>query len=380
MAGLRAYLVGMHSWDTKGSATERNPDGRPGTFDDLKRRLYTIAFSFALAGAVLGLLVGGVTGASSLFTQILLVFVILFEAASIVLIRHWKFIRVIEESSYVFLSLVMISVFAYSLYLAESETSMQNSLFSYYLWMPTIYVLIFILQDGRGALVRTILLFLLLLLVSLPYAVSYEGPEIFSSSVGYLAHHFMSTAAIIAMLYFFGSLKDRLTEAQEATAKATRLSETDQLTGLPNRRYIYNVLEKEMERSRRYGDPLSLILLDVDDFKRVNDDHGHDVGDAVLVEFADRLRSFRRSSDELGRWGGEEFIFVVPETGLQGATRLAERLRDALEEHRFGPVGGVTASFGVAAFGKEEDLASLLKRADVNLYEAKKQGKNRVTA
>ena len=135
-----------------------------------------------------------------------------------------------------------------------------------------------------------------------------------------------------------------------------------------------------MERSHRYGDPLSLILLDIDDFKQVNDVLGHDAGDTVLVKFAGFLKQFRRSSDELGRWGGEEFVFVVPETGLQGTVQLAERLRTAAEERRFEPAGKLSASFGVAVFHEGDSLASLVKRADVNFYKAKTKGKNRAAA
>ena len=168
-------------------------------------------------------------------------------------------------------------------------------------------------------MIRSASLFLLLLLVSLPYALFSEDTVVSSLGFGYLAHHFISTAAAIVMLYFFSGVKDRLTEVQEAALEATLLSQTDPLTGLSNRRHTYNALEEEMERARRYGNPLSVILLDIDDFKKINDVMGHDAGDAVLVELADPLRKFQRCSDELGRWGGEEFIFVAPETELQGA-------------------------------------------------------------
>ena len=173
-------------------------------------------------------------------------------------------------------------------------------------------------------------------------------------------------------------MKDRLTEAQAAVSKITEISETDQLTGLPNRRRIYDVLEREMDRARRYEEPLSLVLFDIDDFKKVNDSLGHDAGDAVLTEFASLLGGLRRSSDQLGRWGGEEFILVAPGVSREEATQLAERLRTVVEEHNFAAADNLTASFGVAIFDEEDDLASLIKKADVNLYEAKTGGKNRV--
>lgn len=347
------------------------------SLDKLKQRIYTVALLLALAGAVFALAIGESTGSGTPFTRGVLASVILFEVLAVILVRHQRFLRLTEELTYIVLSAVMGSVFLYSLYLAESPLVLRTSLLSYYIWLPAVYVLIFFLYSGRGALIRSGGLFVLLLLVSLPHVLLSANPDELFEEFNSLGHHFVATATIIALLYFFTRVKDRLTEAQAAVSKITRISETDPLTGLPNRRRIYDVLEQEMYRARRYGGPLSLVLFDIDDFKKVNDSLGHDAGDAVLTEFAGLLGSARRSSDQLGRWGGEEFILVAPGAGREEATALAERLRTVVEDHHFA-AGKLTASFGVAMFDEDDDLASLIKKADVNLYEAKTGGKNRV--
>lgn len=348
------------------------------SLDKLRQRLYTVAFLLALVGAVFALVIGETTGSGSPFTRNLLVGVILFEVLAVVLVRRPKFLRLIEELTYLVLSAVMASVLLYSLYLAESPAVLRTSLLSYYLWLPTVYVLLFFLYSSRGALIRSAGLFVLLFLISLPHILFSTGPTDLFEGFDTLGHHFVSTASIITLLYFFTRVKDRLIEAQAAVSEITVLSETDALTGLPNRRRIYNVLEQEMDRARRYGGPLSLVLFDIDDFKKVNDTLGHDAGDAVLTEISDLLGRCRRSTDQLGRWGGEEFVLVAPETDREEAVRLAERLRTVVEDHHFEAAGKLTASFGVTVFHEEDDLASLVKKADVNLYTAKSRGKNRV--
>lgn len=156
------------------------------------------------------------------------------------------------------------------------------------------------------------------------------------------------------------------------------LSITDQLTGLYNRHQINETLESEIERSGRYAHPLSLMLMDIDWFKDVNDTHGHQVGDQILQEFANILERERRSMDVTGRWGGEEFIVILPGTSLDSATQVAERMRKVIEKHTFPVVERKTASFGVATFHENDTMDHLIERADDALYRAKNAGRNRV--
>jgi diguanylate cyclase (GGDEF)-like protein len=163
-----------------------------------------------------------------------------------------------------------------------------------------------------------------------------------------------------------------------------RQAVTDDLTGLANMRAFSSILDRELERSRRFNTPLGLVMLDIDDFKQVNDSYGHQQGDEVLAQVAGVLRSLSRDLDAPARYGGEELAVVLPQTDADGAALLAERMREAIEALQVPRVGGggslgVTASFGVASVpdtGADRD--SLIAAADAALYRAKRTGKNRV--
>jgi len=156
----------------------------------------------------------------------------------------------------------------------------------------------------------------------------------------------------------------------------------DGLTGLSNRRHAEDRLASELARAQRFGGPLAVVMSDLDDFKAVNDVHGHPVGDTVLREFARVLGATVRDADVAGRWGGEEFLLVLPGTDSAGAALLAERIRAHLAEGSLLTPEGVpvrvTASFGVAAYEEGQNLETLVATADSALYEAKRAGKNRV--
>jgi diguanylate cyclase (GGDEF)-like protein len=162
-----------------------------------------------------------------------------------------------------------------------------------------------------------------------------------------------------------------------------RQAVTDELTGLFNRRRFQEAMATEVERSKRFGQPVGLVLLDLDDFKAVNDTYGHQQGDLVLREVARVLRETSREIDEPARYGGEELAVVLPGTDLEGAYNLAERVRAGIEELALPLLDGegtlaVTASFGVATLpGSADDMRELVAAADEALYRAKRAGKNR---
>lgn len=171
-----------------------------------------------------------------------------------------------------------------------------------------------------------------------------------------------------------------ITESKEHTERLERLTVTDSLTGLSNRMKLHSELDREIERAKRYRLPLSLIMFDIDHFKSINDNFGHDIGDAVLVSLSRLAQSVVRKVDLLARWGGEEFMVLVPNTALNDAVLLAEKLRETFEEQYFERPSQVTASFGVSQFSAADDFDSFTKRVDEALYEAKRGGRNRVVA
>jgi diguanylate cyclase (GGDEF)-like protein len=158
-----------------------------------------------------------------------------------------------------------------------------------------------------------------------------------------------------------------------------RLSEEDYLTKLYNRRKIHEIIETEIKRSRRYDSAFAVLLLDIDDFKSINDTYGHNTGDKVLVQLSSVIRHTIRESDIASRWGGEEFLVICPETTTEGAISLAEKIRYNIENCTFEETGNITVSIGAAGARHGDNVKSLIFRADEALYSSKKAGKNRVT-
>jgi diguanylate cyclase (GGDEF)-like protein len=194
---------------------------------------------------------------------------------------------------------------------------------------------------------------------------------------------FTTVGLLLVLGGLVASLHRRLHEAE---ARIVKMAVTDELTGLDNRRFIEQRLREELVRARRHGRRCACIMIDIDLFKQTNDTHGHAGGDAVLRGLAVAARSALRESDLLGRWGGEEFLAVLPETDLAGARTMAERLRQAIEAMRV-DYGGrrlqVTVSLGVADAlpghdPEARDAEQLVARADEALYRAKGAGRNRV--
>ena len=171
-------------------------------------------------------------------------------------------------------------------------------------------------------------------------------------------------------------------ELQAAKQLAEELAHKDELTGLSNRRAFFEQGHRAFKQAKRFGHPLSVIMMDVDHFKRINDNHGHWVGDRVLQALAKPLQTLVREIDVVARMGGEEFAFVLPETGLEEAANLAERLRleiETIEVKDNDKSIGITASLGVVTRNDEdENLESMLTKADDALYVAKKKGRNQI--
>jgi diguanylate cyclase (GGDEF)-like protein len=219
--------------------------------------------------------------------------------------------------------------------------------------------------------------------------------------LGYIVVFWSQTVAIVDLIvpgiFFFGACFVWFSTfiALQTTLDVMRISDlehetfTDPLTGIYNRRFMEQRLDEEISKARRYGFQLSVLLFDLDYFKRVNDEHGHQAGDQVLIEISTLINEQLRDSDILSRYGGEEFLIITPNTNPAEAALLAERLRARVEAQGFlkdhegiqQPELQLTVSIGLASFDDSNDnQGNLIANADRNLYQAKNDGRNRFVA
>ena len=183
-------------------------------------------------------------------------------------------------------------------------------------------------------------------------------------------------AVITVFLMFF---LYRFYVLRKYNTRLEMLSVTDKLTQVYNRVKLDQILEQQEQLFLRYQQKFTMVIIDIDFFKSVNDQFGHQVGDNILIEFSRLIKQNIRSTDVLGRWGGEEFMLISPKANINNAYAQAEKLRSLIEKHSFKPMGSLTASFGIAEYTKEtESIKELIAQADQALYRAKKEGRNRV--
>lgn len=174
-------------------------------------------------------------------------------------------------------------------------------------------------------------------------------------------------------------VKARTKELEEALQKMEKISIYDKLTKLYNRHKLDDELTNEINFAKRYGNCFGLILMDVDNFKTINDSLGHVIGDKVLVEFADVLKQSIRQTDIAGRWGGDEFLIIVPKASRETILHLVNTLQKNIKQHKFEKVGLLTLSIGGAVYKESDDVDSIIQRADRALYKSKNKGKDNFT-
>ncbi|WP_440997012.1 diguanylate cyclase [Arhodomonas sp. SL1] len=234
-----------------------------------------------------------------------------------------------------------------------------------------------VLDHKRGLLAGTVIVLVSALIAVAGVAGEWRVGEVSQESTFYLLRVHLFLGLLLVLTSAATAMRDEL---QRALLRADILDEwanTDMPTGLANRRAADRFLNQEVAAARRYRRPLSVLSLDIDHFKKVNDAYGHGTGDAVIEGVARRLEASVREPDLVARWGGEEFLIVAPEIPLDDAKRMAERCRRAIEEQ---PVAGVevTVTIGVAELQPGEGIDAMLSRADAMLYEGKRTGRNRV--
>lgn len=246
----------------------------------------------------------------------------------------------------------------------------------YFITLPilTMYMIYYFFKGNMELKIITLSFFIISVYWLISFLIAYHilpWAE-YPSDVAVFLCLLLLSYSIIKKLHYTSELEDE----KEHLAL---LSSTDYLTKINNRKEIDKVLLNQKNIFKRYEDIFSIILLDIDDFKKINDTYGHLIGDKLLIEIASILNKNTRETDTVGRWGGEEFMVICPRTNEDEVLKLAESLRSKIENHNFEVIGSKTSSFGVSTYKKEGTIHSLVSHADDAMYISKASGKNRVS-
>ncbi len=341
-----------------------------------KRRIYDVLLPAAGAAALVGLVLDlARLSAHPFYLGSLSVFVVgvllLFVASRTQAVP----LEVVELGTLALGVVGFAVVVWYDLYVQPYGSLAGQGALAMFLWLPVLDVLVFLAFDDEAAWRYATALLTLVIVMTLPHGLASRGAGAAIIALPFWVQIYVADAVLVLALYFLARFQRRL-QRVEATAEAMRaLAHTDSLTGIANRRSAEHTLRRELQRAERYGRPLSLLILDLDDFKRLNDTLGHPAGDAALMRLSERLQHMLRESDSVARWGGEEFVIVAPETTLADARRLAEVVRQYVSATPVIDEYGLGASVGVASRRPGDRPDTLVARADAALYLAKQEGK-----
>ncbi len=332
----------------------------------IKRRAYLVACLAALPGIAASFL-----GSTDLVQSISYVLLFICTLISIGLMLTSKFsIRQVEYFGFTYAATFIVLRALSALFNVQNETALGLALTETYSSLAFIALLGYILLDTRTALRASILVMVSVTVVGLIKIIPMLEEPNHANLIMIVTKAFTNAVTFVAFSYVLALTKDLLAVEQIR-------SSTDPLTGAANRWQMYNSLEREWVACQNQKRTFSVILLDIDHFKSINDLYGHQAGDTVLQELTRVFQKSLGNLGSLGRWGGEEFLILLPHATLEQARVQAETLKATLAKHKF-KTGQVTASFGVASLLPKETTNDLMRRADENLYSAKLSGRNRV--
>lgn len=348
-----------------------HPNSSP-TVLHLKRRIYLLCLPLAIVSAVSVWILERAAGVLHVIDWLGIPVITISLLSCWILLQFNKIsITLLERIIFGLFSIFMLASLSGSLFLVEGQV---GDLAGAGYWFPVVYGMAFLMFGaGLGRLLSGIM-YLCSMALGFGYVV-YQGFNVAESDLLIFSQIYAANLLVLILLNSIATISrsqsDRALEMQI-------YAYTDMLTSLPNRRQLEEMVKQEMQRVLRYDRSFAIILFDLDRFKDINDHYGHDVGDIVLQEVGRTVNQHIRQVDSLGRWGGEEFMILVPELDVQATQQLAERLREVIEQTAFAtlPVGTVTASFGMTRFLPTDTLNTLYKRADIALYAAKQQGRN----
>jgi diguanylate cyclase (GGDEF)-like protein len=309
----------------------------------------------------------------SLFALCSLVFIYLDYSRQIKLdVLERGFFIFLAFESFVFNSLAPF-LFHYTLQEVFTETIADD------VWLLLLVCVkaLYLFRGRRGALLAAGF-YLVSLGVTCSYLLTHWAPD--TNLISLSLQNYLAGAMVLGFLCLLTRYRDNVQRLSLQYEILEKVAFLDALTGLYNRRRIYEVMEQQLELSGRYGTPFCIALLDIDHFKRINDTFGHLKGDEILQQVATVLRSHLRNVDKLGRWGGEEFLLVLPQASLEEGIAAAERSRQTIEVQVSVEGRAVTLSCGVTQYLPDDEINVFLQRADDALYKAKEQGRNRVVS
>lgn len=330
--------------------------------DELKRKIYLFAAPLLVLTIFLNNLLDYYE-ATSYYLGITLLFY--FSFSWIMIYKRWYF-RFIEISNLFLVSLYQLNQYYQSVQINLVEGN--YTLGDFTMWMPLYVIYIYLTLGRKKGVLFACFVLALTASIGIQFVPYYEANSIDSIIQYHVANTVYIFAFYCAQIAFgvFSELK---------TIKSTAY--IDPLTEVQNRRKLDLNLDLYWEKANTSKQELSIILIDLDSFKKINDQFGHDIGDHVLREFSQVISKTLRNDEIFGRWGGEEFMVLSP-ASLLNASKLAEHLRYCIEQHQFHDIPILTASFGVSHYIPGDTKETLIKRADIALYEAKSEGKNRV--
>lgn len=297
----------------------------------------------------------------------------IFNSISVFGFIKWKhrFIKPFEYFSFSIVFIFFLGLFV--VFLQKLSSGSPTDMGEFSLWVAIIYIIAFLYFSKRQALQLSAFFIFGLFVIGFVYGINEWGQASFSKEFGYLMEVFGSSITYITMLYFTTALKEQYIESEVRSKLMTSIANTDSLTGVYSRSKISELLDYYVKQAQLHKQSLSIVILDVDRFKHVNDNFGHATGDYVLRRMVELLRSNLRENDYLGRWGGDEFLLICPDANEKAIFSLANRLENSISPEIFSNIGNPSISTGTATYQTDDSPESLLQRADIEMYKRKKE-------
>ena len=333
---------------------ESNPTSY--SFQELKRKVYLFSLPLVMIATIIALFIEGYNQRMDLANMVSLPILLVWLTVFLINVALRKKIILMEILTFIFLCIF--HLYRFYFVITQGLGGGGNDLDEYTFWIPLFYIYIFLIFGRKKGLFYSLVIYSFTLVMGIYELINHFNNHI--NELDTLTQFYVSSMVYIIGLYFL----NHLVEVYMENETLQNMAYTDFLTRLPNRRKIESLMQREYYEAKNSLAPLSLIMLDIDNFKKINDTFGHDVGDLVLKELSDLISKNIRDTDYLGRWGGEEFMIITPNQNKSQAKQFANRLRQIIENHVFPYVGSVTSSFGVTELNDTDNINSLFKRAD----------------